>query len=364
MDIDVVRPQDLSAQEIAAWTALQRVRPEFDTPFLSPHWARHVERAQAWGDAASKSAVHVAILREEGRAKGFFAAKVSGATAMPAGAPMCDYQGIVAEPGVTVESRALLDALGVARLDFSHMLEGQDCFSSHIRGFAPSYLIEMPEGYETYAEAKKASGSGIIKDLDKRRRKVEREIGPCVFTPFSRSKADFDQLIEWKREQYRETGQTDVFATGWTARLLRDLFQSRDPEFGGVLYTLHIGDTLAAAHFHLRGRDTIHAWIIAHDCAFEKASPGLLLFQDIMRWMDETPYCLLDLGAGDYRFKQQLASSTRQIGYGFAGKPSAASLVRHAAYGIRDVAERLPLGKVSALPGKAMRRFDVIRALR
>ena len=43
---------------------------------------------------------------------------------------------------------------------------------------------------------------------------------------------------------------------------------------------------------------------------------------------------------------------------------SASAFVRSAAYGIRDVAERLPLGKASELPGKAMRRMDLIRALR
>ena len=52
------------------------------------------------------------------------------------------------------------------------------------------------------------------------------------------------------------------------------------------------------------------------------------------------------------------------VGHGFAGKPGAATLVRSAAYGLRGVAERLPLGPVSELPGKAMRRLDLIRGLR
>ena len=39
-------------------------------------------------------------------------------------------------------------------------------------------------------------------------------------------------------------------------------------------------------------------------------------------------------------------------------------LVRELAYGLRGAAESLPLGRASALPGKAMRRLDLLRALR
>ena len=45
------------------------------------------------------------------------------------------------------------------------------------------------------------------------------------------------------------------------------------------------------------------------------------------------------------------------------GLASPAALLREAAYGVRAAMESLPLGKVSELPGKAMRRLDVIRGL-
>ena len=204
----------------------------------------------------------------------------------------------------------------------------------------------------------------MLKDIDKRRRKVEREVGTAAFAAHSRDQATFDQLIEWKRRQYRATGQTDIFEAAWTKRLLAALFAAGEDEFGGRLFSLHIDGKLAAVHFHLFGRRTIHAWIIAHDETFERYSPGLMLFQDILRWMDGQPYEVLDLGAGDYRFKQQLANRRTPVAHGFVGRLSPASLMRHAEYGVRAAAERLPLGSVSALPGKAMRRMDLLRALR
>jgi CelD/BcsL family acetyltransferase involved in cellulose biosynthesis len=360
VEIDVVRPSALTADDLAAWGAMQSARPELDSPFLSAGWIQAVERARA----DPRGGERVAILRQDGQVKGFFAARVAGQTAMPAGAPMNDYQALVAAPGVALDPRQLVEAFGVHRLDFSHMMTCQTPFAPYMRGDCISYVIDLEDGYGAYEAARRAAGSGVLKDIDKRRRKVEREVGPTRFTALSTSPQLLDQLLDWKRRQLRDTGQTDIFAAAWTRRLLGELFETETAFFGGALFSLHIGDQLAAAHFHLRGQRTIHAWIIAHDEAFERYSPGLLLFQDILRWMDQTPYRTLDLGAGDYRFKQQLANLHRSVAHGFVGRPSPAMLVRQAQYGVRAAAESLPLGRVSQLPAKAMRRIDQWRGLR
>jgi hypothetical protein len=51
------------------------------------------------------------------------------------------------------------------------------------------------------------------------------------------------------------------------------------------------------------------------------------------------------------------------VAHGYIGRPSATALARAAAYQLRATAEALPLGRFSALPGKAMRRLDLIRSL-
>jgi CelD/BcsL family acetyltransferase involved in cellulose biosynthesis len=104
--------------------------------------------------------------------------------------------------------------------------------------------------------------------------------------------------------------------------------------------------------------------MVAHELSFERYSPGLMLFQDILKWMDGQPFDRLDFGYGDYRFKRELSNLQRPLLHGFVGVPSAATLMREAAYGVRRACEALPLGPVSALPGKAMRRIDLIRGLR
>jgi len=358
--IDVLRPHALSADDARSWLAIQAADPALDSPFLTPAWAQSVERAQA----GKRGSIRIAVLREGARAVGFFPARVVGSVAMPVGAPMCDYQGLVAAPGVSVEAKRLVEALGVQRLDFSHMLADQAAFAPYARGAVTSYVLDVAEGYAAYETQRRTAGSGVLKDIDKRRRKVEREVGPVRFTALADCPNAFATLLDWKRKQYLATGQTVIFDAPWTVELLRDLHGRSGGDFGGALFCLHIGDQLAAIQFHLRGARTLHAWIIAHDEAFERYSPGLILFQEILRWMDETPFTSLDLGAGDYRFKLQLANLHRPVAHGFVGRPSTASLVRGAQYGVRAAAERLPWPQVSVLPAKAMRRLDLWRGLR
>jgi CelD/BcsL family acetyltransferase involved in cellulose biosynthesis len=362
VQIDVVRPWELTAHAVERWEALRAADPTLETPFLSPHWARAVARAQ--GPVADDRGLRVVVLGGLADPKGFMAVRTSAFTAMPPGAPMCDYQGLVAEAGLEIDPRRIVEALGVGRLDFSHMLESQAAFAPMARGRDDSWVVDVADGFAAYAAERRAAGVNALKDTDRKRRKVERELGPITFTAFSRSRADFDQLTTWKRDQWRATGQTDVFAAGWPLRLVRDLFAGRDPDFGGVLFTLHIGDRLAAAQMNLRGGRTLHSWIIGHDAEFERCSPGMLLFQDILRWMDDVPYSRLDLGAGAYRFKRELANQMVGVTHGFVGGLSAASLMRETAYALRKAAEALPLGPVSELPGKAMRRLDLMRGLR
>ncbi|MGH6999304.1 MAG: GNAT family N-acetyltransferase, partial [Phenylobacterium sp.] len=140
MEIDVVRPQDLTPASMERWAQLQT--GALDSPFLSPQWTRAVDHAQRGG----RRAIEVAVLKQDGREVGFFPARVGSYTAIPVGAPMCDYQALVAEPDVRIEPKRLVQALGVHRLDFTHMLEGQASFAAHARGRVLSHVVDVKDG--------------------------------------------------------------------------------------------------------------------------------------------------------------------------------------------------------------------------
>jgi CelD/BcsL family acetyltransferase involved in cellulose biosynthesis len=358
MTIHILEPGELSGEDIAAWTGLQ-AESGLLNPFFSPQWVLACARA----NGPDRRQAKVAMLRDGAEAVGFFAARVSGAAAMPVGAPMCDYQGMVSRPGVAFCPRQIVRALKVGRLDFSSLVENQAPFHGFMRGRQDSKIIDLSDGYDAYAAQRRAAGSDILQDTAKKRRKLEREHGEVRFGPLSDAQTDFDQMLAWKRAQYVASGQTDIFEAGWTRGLLQDLFEQDAPGFGGAFFTLHAGGRLAAAHFALRQNGVLHAWFIAHDEAFARYSPGVILINDILKWAGRMGVHELDLGAGDYRFKQSLANIRRGVAHGYVGRPSRATFLREAAYQVRDTFEALPLGRYSALPGKAMRRLDLRRSL-
>ncbi len=124
---------------------------------------------------------------DAGQPAAFLAVRKRGSTAMPVGAPMSDYQALVARDDVRAEPRAMLQALGVSRYDFCHMLAEDPAFQGHARGRDVSWVVEVADGYAAYEAERKAAGVGVLKDIDKKRRKVEREIGPVRFTALSDS---------------------------------------------------------------------------------------------------------------------------------------------------------------------------------
>jgi len=360
MRIDVVAPQDLSPEDVAAWEALQGAHSAFASPYLSPQWTL----ACAGVDGPDRRGGRVLVVRKGARAAGFLPVRLAGTAALPIGAPLCDYQALVADPDLELDPRTLVRALPAARFDFNNLLDSYGLFRPFVRGGADSQIIDLSDGYDAYAALRRAEGHEILKDTAKKRRKLEREHGAVEFRAMSTDVDDFEQLIDMKRRQYRATRQTDIFEAGWPLELLRSLLARRDPRFCGALFTLHVGGVMVAAHFALRSERVLHAWFIAHDPEFARYSPGVALIEQIMRWGVANGIHEIDLGPGDYRFKFQLANATRRVTHGFVGTPSASALVREAQYRVRTAAEALPLGRVSAWPGKAMRRVDLWRGLR
>lgn len=360
MDIEVLRPLDLSDADVAAWTRLQDARREFGNPFLSPQWPRAL--ARAGGPDAERG--RVAVWRDRsGEALGFMGARVGRFTALPLGAPMTDYQAVVAGADTPVDAARLARAFGVSRVDLYNFLPHPGLRPS-LHATAESLIADLGEGYEAYAKGRREAGAGILQDAAKKKRKLGRERGEVVFTPLSGCRESFDALIAFKRAQYRATRQTDIFDAGWPLRVLEAAFERPEEGFRAALFTLAVGGRTVAANLSVLGRGVVHAWFISHDPEFQKYSPGVILFDEILRWAPAHGYRELDLGPGDYRFKLSLGSSTRRVAHGYVGRPSPAALIRGGEYRLRRAAEALPLGRASHLPGKAMRRMDLWRSLR
>lgn len=352
MRIETIHPKELGETEIARWRALQGGDAALSSPYLSPDWARLIGAARA--DA------RVCVI-ESGA--GFFGAqRLSRFAAMGLGAPISDYQGVIGEPDLNVNAAALCRALKVGRIDLTHVPAGQKILAGAVAHSEGSWIAETHGGRDLYEAALKLQRSEFVRQTDKKLRKLERDKGGVTFA-VSRDRADFDALLAWKRAQLRETGQPAIWDTPWVRQTIDACFEARDPLFSGLLFTMRVGDRLAAANFCLRSGRTLHMWIIAHDDAFEAGSPGVQLGRWVIGWAGDHGLKDVDFGPGDYRYKRQLSTTQRMLEFGAASGLSWSGAVRRTQYALRANIERLPAPKLAALPGKAMRRIDLMRAL-
>ena len=357
MLVEAIHPRDLARNDESRWRLFQTMDAQLTSPYLSPDWARLV--GQTRDDA------RVAIFRDESsrQAIGFLPVQRPNMfAAMPLGGPVCDYQTFICAPGTWLDIPKALRALRVGRIDFTFALAEAHTTADRVHSPDSGHVIQFPDGWETF-EQKSRAKSQTLKRVKKKSRKFEKDVGQLTFESFARDDAAFEQLMHWKAEQHERTGTTNVISTPWIREIIDRSYRCEDSHFGGALFTLKAGDDLAAALYCLRGGQYLHAWYVAHNPAYETYSPGLLIFVEAVRSAANAGFVEMDLGAGSYRFKASLSTYHRPCGPAYVGGWSASSLFRGAQFLIRDQLEALPLGMVSRLPGKAMRRFDIWRGL-
>jgi CelD/BcsL family acetyltransferase involved in cellulose biosynthesis len=340
----------LGPAELARWRGHQRANETLRSPYLAPDWAGLI--------GAVRDDARVCVI--DG-GEGFFPVqRLSRFAAMGLGAPIADYQGIVGARNLLLEPHAICGALRVGRIDLANSTPGTLLQPAGQDG---SWIAEVGGGRELYEAALKQRRGEFVRQADKKARKFAREQGPLLFRAGSPERTDFETLITWKNRQLARTGQPQIWARPWVRRVLDACFDARSHEFAGVLFTLHAQDALAAAAFCLRTERVLHLWLLGHDNAFDAHSPGVQLARKAIHWAADNGLSEVDFGTGDYQYKRQLSTGQRTLERGAIAGASWSGAVRCAEHALRTRIERLPQGRIAALPGKAMRRMDLMRAL-
>jgi len=351
--LETIHPRELGLSEAALWRAHQAAASNLGSPYLTPDWARFV--------GAAREDARVCVI-DGGR--GFLGVqRGSGFAAMGLGAPIADYQGVVGEEGLGVSPGAICSALKVGRIDLSHVPSGQAILGGAVGVSDGSWIAETGGSREAYESGLKQKRGEFVRQSDKKARKFAREQGETVFAADVSTPETFETLLQWKRSQLLASGQPAIWDTPWVRQVIEACRTQTAPGCSGLLFTLHADERLAAINFCLRNGRTLHMWIIAHDDAFEAYSPGVQLARAIIGWAGDNGVDEVDFGPGDYRYKRQLATTQRMLDWGVVSGLSVSGVVRRAEYGLRAAVERLPQPKLAALPGKAMRRLDLMRAL-
>lgn len=327
---EVIRFEQLQHAELDRWRSWRRADTDLQSPFLAPDYVRAV------------SAVHpgarVAMLLQHGRAVAFLPfqypnrAAQALSHAVPIGGAMTDAVGVIAAPDFQIGPVELLRAAGLASFLYTHLVSGQERCGLVAERRDPGLALTLSSAAAYWDELRRTRPD-VVRELTRRRRRAEEELGPLDFQWDAKRPIDaLEQLISMKRAQYRRTRAEDALRSPWKRELLRRLADSQAPDCTAVISSLTARDRLLAACFCLRSGPILHVWFPVYDPQFQRLSVGRLLLAAIIDAAPAFGVSRIDRGVGTASAKRDFANLEVGYGRGLLLKP-----------GLRGSANRLAL---------------------
>ena len=331
----IISPDCLSAHEIAAWENLCATLPHLSSPFLSPHYARAVSEAGI--DA------RICVIYHNQTICGFlpyqFRSHLSAwtGTAEPVGGEMTDYFGLIAAPGFSIASRRLLQLAKLNYLGFSHLDESQLDYGLIAEQPRIGLRIRLPRDIDRPLEALLHDSQKYLKDSERRKRQLVKEVGPIEFTLDVRNgrMQILNELIQRKRSQYMRTKAPDALESPWKRHLLQQLSQYEFDSCRGILSTLSAGGKWVAAHFGILGNGILQYWLPVYNPEYAKYAPGRLLIHHIIEMSSTAGIHTIDRGEGDTSSKRELANEEHRLLRGAWHNGSVASGIARGFYSLK-----------------------------
>jgi CelD/BcsL family acetyltransferase involved in cellulose biosynthesis/peptidoglycan/xylan/chitin deacetylase (PgdA/CDA1 family) len=352
--IELIRPVELDESLVERWREIQHETAALHSPYFCPEFTQAVGRV--------RHDVQVAVLAYAQAIVGFFPfQRGRWDTGRPVGAGLCDYQGIVAPPGLPCGARELLRGCGLTSFAFDHLLASQPVLRPYWTRTAASHYVDLAGGFGEFERSLAAEGSELLKKHAQAVRRLEREVGPVRMELSVADPRVLDHLLQWKSDQYRRSGLVDVFSYGWTRALVRDIHARTGPRFQGLLSALYAGERLVAAHFGMRSETVWHWWFPAYDPALRRYSPGMVLLVEALRAAPQLGVTRLDLGKGDAFYKDRLRGSSTLLAEGRAELPSMASTLRAAREATEAWIRRSPILPLARIPGRWIHSLERAR---
>jgi CelD/BcsL family acetyltransferase involved in cellulose biosynthesis len=335
MHVDVRNPAALSDDELAVWRGVQAERPELHSPYFCPEFVQLVAR--------HRPGVSVGVLSDDAGVFGFFPFHADGTVGGPIAGQLTDFQGVVADRTrgnrAGLNTQKLLSQCGLTRFHYDHVLASQPWLTGRT-GVAPSAAMDLRHGYDAYTDDRRQHGGSRFKDLGRRRRRMERELGELRFVAHAPDGDLLAQVVTWKAEQFIRTGLDDPFQQRWVRDVVTAVHQADEPVngFAGVLSALYAGDQLVAAHLGMHSAQVWHYWFPTYDHRYNKYSPGLQLLLAMAEEAAGRGMHTLDLGKGDDAYKTVFGNRSTDVAEGVAALPSLRWEARKAATRTKEAA--------------------------
>lgn len=269
MQISLAHPTELSATDTRVWRALQRQTDSLINPFLCPEFSLAVSEFQP--------NARVAVLSDGSEIVGFFPfERRRFGIGRPIGSTLNNCQGLIYAPGVEWDPRQLLNACKLTTWKFDNLPQGQKPFEGYATDRFSTAVIDLTDGFDAYFKGLQLRSSRSLKDLKRKRARLEKDFGDVRCVADSHDVNDLAAIISWKSDQCRRNGWVNIFDRPWVMNLIRRLFEIKDDSFSSMLSMTYAADMPIAGVFELRSRHFLSGWLAAYNPEFAKYSPGFI----------------------------------------------------------------------------------------
>jgi CelD/BcsL family acetyltransferase involved in cellulose biosynthesis len=309
MQVKLIPASGLTLEHCEAWSQLQESNRNLDSPFFRPELA--LAMAEARDDA------EIAILKQNGAAVGFFPFQRGKSNiAQSLAGRLSEFHGVVAEPGFVWDPEELIRGCGLTAWYFDHLPKTQTSFQKFAWGRSQSPYLDLSDGFDSYIAQRRDAGSSGVAQVQRKARKIAREVGPLRFEMHTADQEAWHTLLQWKTAQHGRTGVLQVFEYPWVVAMLERLRHTQTDKFSGRLSALYAGNQLVAVHFGLQASHAFHIWFPAYNPQLGKYSPGLILLLEMARTLAAMGVQRIDFGKGPERYKANFKSGDLPISEG------------------------------------------------
>jgi CelD/BcsL family acetyltransferase involved in cellulose biosynthesis len=345
MNIRTVSFQQLTSDEIRAWSEIQRAEPALASPYFRPEFTEAV--------AAVRGDVEVAVLSSGGRLAAFFPyQRTRRNIGQAVGGMLSDFHGLISRANISCDPLEILRACGLKAWHFDHLICDQKFFAPFVWRERESPYISLTHGFEHYL-ANKDNGRRLLAEYRKKMGRLVRETGPLRYQDLDWDQNIFSTLVSWKSDQYRRTKLPNVFDFAWVRNLMDKISQYKSDDFSPALSVLYAGDTPAAITFGMRCRGVLHVWFPAYNVELAQRSPGLLHWIEMIKATEAAGIQRIDLGEGPEKYKERLSNGISRVAQGTVDVKPATNIVRRAWRSAGDHVRATPL----AAPARASLRM-------
>jgi CelD/BcsL family acetyltransferase involved in cellulose biosynthesis len=276
----VVRPRELSADEIQAWTSFCATDPTLAHPFYAFAFARAADRVHPY--------VFVAVIRRRGEVAGFLPFQFDGPVARILGKAeriggfLSDRFGVIAAEDLGLEPPRLLRLARLNSFSYSFLPAEQLRHGFPGQRVVTGLRVALSGDRESFWNGIKAESRKFVSQVERNERLLTQQIGPLRMEFRADPGVELPRLISVKGAQYLRTGAQNLLSAHWTTELFQELLRSPDPQCTAMLSTLYAGDQWLASHLGVMSDSVFHYWFPVYNPDHARFSPGNILAKHLV----------------------------------------------------------------------------------